>query len=206
MLILNYLEVGNVKNQVLETIYNRRSIRKYKAEQISDEELNQIIEAGRYAPSGGNNQTTHFIVIQNKEILNRLKGLVVQEFSKMEVREDTYKSLRNSIIQSKKGNYDFTYNAPTFIIVTNLRGYGNAIADCAVALENMMIAAASLNIGSCWINQLKWLTDNEVIKNYIKELGIDENHIICGGLSLGYAAYPDLKPLERKGNFVTIIK
>lgn len=195
-----------MRNQVLETIHNRRSIRKYKDQQITDEELNMIIEAGRYAPSGGNNQTTHFIVIQNQEVLQTLKRLAVQEFSKMEVSENTYRSLRNSIIQSKKGNYDFIYNAPTFVIVTNLRGYGNAIADCAVALENMMIAAASLNIGSCWINQLKWLADNEVIKDYVKELGIDENQVICGGLSLGYPVHSDLKPLERKGNVVTIIK
>lgn len=87
-------------NEFLEVIKRRRSIRKYKEEQISDEELSKILEAGRYAPSGGNNQTSHFIVIQNKKVLSDLKKLTVEEFSKMEIKEDTYKSLKSSILQS----------------------------------------------------------------------------------------------------------
>ena len=154
-----------MENLVLEVIRKRRSIRKYKPEQITDDELSQIIESGRVAPSGGNNQTSHFVVIQNREVLNTLKKMAAEEFSMMEVTEDTYKSLKSSILQSKKGNYDFTYNAPTLIVIANRRGYGNAMADCSVALENMMIAAASINIGSCWVNQLRWLADNSVIKN-----------------------------------------
>lgn len=195
-----------MENQLLELIKRRRSIRKFKPEQITDAELHEILQAGRFAPSGGNNQTTHFIVIQNPQVLADLKTLAMQEFSKMEVEENTYKSLKASILQAKKGGYDFLYGAPTYIIVTNLRGYGNAIADSAVALENMMLAATSLNIGSCWINQLKWLTDNEIIKNYIEKLGVSSNEIICGGVVLGYPDQQNLKPLERSGNKVTYIR
>lgn len=193
-------------NQVLEVIRKRRSIRKYKPEQISDDELSQIIEAGRLAPSGGNNQSNHFIVIQNEEMLKELKKLVAEEFSKMEVTDDTYKSLKSAILQSKKGNYDFTYQAPVLVVAANVRGYGNAMADCAIALENMMLAAASINIGSCWVNQLKWLGDNDTIKTYMERLGIAENEVICGGLILGYSDQMELPPLERKGNRVTYIK
>jgi len=193
-------------NQILDNIYRRRSIRKYKPEQLQNHELNQIIEAGRFAPSGGNNQTTHFVVIQNTEILNELKKLVIQEYCKMEVTENMYMGLKGAILQSQKGNYDFYFNAPTLIVLTNLRDYENAIADCAVALENMMLAATSLQIGSCWINQLKRLADNDAIKSYIKKLGIQDNEIICGGLALGYSDQSDLKPLERKGNKVTMVR
>lgn len=195
-----------IENQILENIYIRRSIRKYKPEQIQDQELNQIIEAGRFAPSGGNSQTNHFVVIQKTEILKELKELVIQEYSKLEVTENMYKALKVAILKSQKGNYDFCFNAPTLIIATNLRDYNNAIADCAVALENMMLAATSLNIGSCWINQLKWLADNEVIKSYVKKLDIKENELICGGLSLGYPDQADLKLLDRKGNRVTMVR
>lgn len=195
-----------IENQVLEIIRKRRSIRKYKQEQISDYELSQILEAGRLAPSGGNNQTSHFVVVQNAETLIALKQLVSEEFSKMEVSENTYKSLKSAIMQSKKGGYDFTYNAPTLVIAANLRGYGNAMADCAVALENMMLAAASINVGSCWVNQLKWLTDNDRIKDYMNKLGIPKNEVICGGLVLGYSDQKELTPLERKGNLITYIK
>lgn len=195
-----------MSNPVLEVIKKRRSIRKYKLSQIMDNELALIIEAGRFAPSGGNNQTTHFIVIQNEEILQELKRLVVEEFAKMEVTENTYKSLKSSILQSKAGNYDFTYHAPTLIVVANAQGYGNAMADCAVALENMMLAAESLNIGSCWVNQLKWLSDNDRIKQYMGKLGLAAGEVICGGLVLGYSDQPEAAPLERKGNRVTHIK
>lgn len=195
-----------MENQVLEVISKRRSIRKYKKEQISEEKLSLIIEAGRFAPSGGNNQTNHFIAIQNRETLQELKLMVEKEFAKMEIKEDTYRSLKNSILASKKGGYDFTYNAPTLIVVANQKGYGNAMADCSVALENMMLAAVSLDIGSCWINQLHWLDDNKSIHAYMMKLGLTENETICGGLALGYSQMSDMVPLKRTGNTVTYIK
>ncbi|AGK96975.1 nitroreductase family protein [Clostridium pasteurianum] len=195
-----------MENQVLEVISKRRSIRKYKKEQISEEKLSLVIEAGRFAPSGGNNQTNHFIVIQNRETLQELKLMVEKEFAKMEIKEDTYKSLKNSILASKKGGYDFTYNAPTLIVVANQKGYSNAMADCSVALENMMLAAVSLDIGSCWINQLHWLDDNKSTHAYMMKLGLTENETICGGLALGYSQMSDMVPLKRTGNTVTYIK
>lgn len=193
-------------NTILEIIEKRRSIRKYQPTQIKDEELAAILEAGRSAPSGGNNQTSHFIVIQNASILQELKRLVSLEFEKMELKEGMYKSLQTSIKAAKKGGYDFFYNAPTLVIAANQKKYGNAIADCACALENMMLAASSLNIGSCWINQLHWLDDNEVIHKYMTELGLGDGETICGGLSLGYSAINELLPLHRTGNHITYIK
>lgn len=195
-----------MENQVLEVISKRRSIRKYKKDQIPDEKLSLIIEAGRFAPSGGNNQTSHFIVIQNRETLQELKSMIEKEFVKMEIKEDTYISLKNSILASKKGGYDFTYNAPTLIVAANQKEYGNAMADCSVALENMMLAAVSLNTGSCWINQLHWLDDNKYIRAYMMKLGLSENETICGGLALGYSQMPEMVPLKRTGNTVTYVK
>lgn len=193
-------------NEVISNIKNRRSIRKYKPIQILDEELAQILEAGRYAPSGGNNQTSHLIVVQNKEILQELKHLVQQEFSKMDFTEGMYKSLRGSILASKKGNYDFFYHAPTLVIVANKKNYGNAIADSACVLENMMLAANSLNVGSCWINQLHWLDENPVINEFIRQLGLKEDETICGALSLGYKDIDEQIPMKRTGNTITYIK
>lgn len=193
-------------NAVLENIIKRRSIRKYHSSQIDNEALRLIIEAGRYAPSGGNNQTTHILVIQNEAVLKELKALVVEEFSKMEVTENMYKSLAASIRQSKKGEYDFTYGAPTLIVVSNKRGYGNAMADCSVVLENMMLAATSLDIGSCWINQLRWLAEGAEIIQYMEKLGISKEEVICGGLSLGYAESFPVEELSRNGNKVDYIR
>lgn len=194
------------KNAVIEAIIQRRSIRKYSVEQVADEILEQIVEAGRFAPSGGNNQSSHFMIIQSRDVLTQLKKLVENEFAKMQILPDTYQSIKPSILQSQKGGYDFIYNAPTFIIMANRRGYGNAMADCAVALENMMLAAVSLGMSSCWINQLHWLDDNQTIRQYLYQYGLQENETICGGLSLGYALQKELPPLRRTGNPVTYIR
>ena len=194
----------------LELIKTRRSTRSYKPEAVPEESLEQIIDAGRHAPSGGNNQTTHFIVIENKEVLDTLAALVKEEFSKMEVTPGMYASMAGAIRASKGERYVFHYNAPVLIVTANQIDYGNNIADCACALENMMIMANALDLGSCWINQLRWLNENPVITAYLHTLGLGERERIYGALSVGFAAtengQPNRTPLERKGNPITRIK
>lgn len=195
---------------MLEFIKSRRSTRKFKENAVPEELLLQVIEAGRYAPSGGNSQTTHFIVIQNKEVLNLLADLAQQEFAKMEITENTYRSLANSIRVSKGGNYVFHYNCPVLIVTANKKDYGNNIADCSCALENMMLEANALDLGSVWINQLRWLNENPVLLKAMKELGLAEDERVYGALALGYAdtenGLPVRTPLERTGNPVTFVK
>ena len=193
----------------LEAITTRRSTRRFSDKPVEQEKLDKIIEAGRYAPSGGNSQTCHFIVVRNKDVLNRLAELAQSAFAQMEITEGMYKSIANSIRASKKGNYVFHYNPDVLIVVANQKDYGNNIADCACALENMMIAANELDLGSCWINQLKWLNEDEALLEYGRTLGLEENEHIYGALAVGYAdtedGLPCRKPLERTGNKVTYI-
>ena len=196
-------------SDMLEFIKSRRSTRKYLDRKVPDELINLIVEAGRYAPSGGNSQTSHFFVIQSREVLDHMAELVKQEFSKMEITKGMYSSLVNSVRLSKTGKYEFHYHAPVLIAVANRKEYGNNIADCACALENMMLMANALDLGSCWINQLKWLNENETLLAYERELGLLECERISGALAVGYAdtkdKLPNRKPLERKGNIVTRI-
>ena len=103
----------------LDAIITRRSTRSYSSAPVERDKLEKIIEAGRHAPSGGNNQTNHFIVVQDKKILDKLATLAQEAFAKMEVTPETYSSLKTSILLSKKGNYVFHYNAPVLIIVAN---------------------------------------------------------------------------------------
>ena len=194
------------KNAVLEAIKKRRSVRKYREEQVPEALLEQILEAGRYAPSGGNSQSSHFIVIQKPQALAELRALVQAEFAKMEITENTYQSIRSSISQSRKGNYDFCFGAPTLIVMANKQGYGNALPDCAVALENMMLMAVTLDLGSCWINQLRWLNENPAVRRQLYTFGLAENEDVCGGLALGYPAQAIQPPLPRTGNPVTFVR
>lgn len=193
--------------ETLEAILSRRSTRSYKPDAVEPEKLQKIIDAGRHAPSGGNNQTCHFLVVQNQEVLKKLAALAEDAFAKMEVTPKTYSSLKMSINLSKKGGYIFHYNAPVLIIVANQKDYGNNMADSAVAVENMFIAANALDLGSCWINQIHWLTDDAEMLAYLRELGLKENERVYASLVVGYAkdGLPARKPLPRKGNEVTFI-
>ena len=189
-------------------ILTRRSTRRFD-NKIPDKELIQkVVNAGRYAPSGANSQTSHFIVITNKEVLKEIAELVQGEFAKMEISEDMYVSLKGSINASTKGDYVFHYNAPVLIVIANKKGYGNAIADSSCALENMMIAANAFDLGSCWINQLHWLDDNERIRAFLEGYGLKKDETITGGLALGFSenGLPNRKPLDRKGNVVTWVE
>ena len=190
-----------------ENIITRRSTRKYLDKEVSQELLEKIIETGRYAPSGGNSQSNHFLVIQNKQIIDHLVKMVERAFSQMEITENMYRSLQNSINLSKKGGYVFCYNAPVLIIVANKKDYGNNQADCALALENMILEANELDLGSCYINQLKWLNENQKILSYLQSLGMNEDERVYGSLIVGDPDTNDGKPLRkvlpRKGNEVT---
>lgn len=193
--------------EALEAILTRRSTRNYKPEPVEREKLERILDVARQAPSGGNNQTNHFLVIQNREVLKKLIGMVEAAFSRMDADENTYPSLRHAIEVSKKGGYVFCYNAPVLIAVANRRDYGNNMADCACAIENMMVAANALDLGSCWINQLRWLNENEALVEYLRSLGMKKNERIYGAVIIGYPSngLPNRSLMAQKGNETTYI-
>lgn len=172
----------------LQAIFTRRSTRKMKDELPPRELIQQVIEAGRAAPSGSDMQSTRFIVITNKTVQADLARIVQEEFAKMEADPDMYVALRHSISAAKKGTYVFHYNAPVLIVTANKKSLGNAMADSSCALENMMIAANALELGACWINQLHWLTDRKAVQDYLQGLGMEEDEFVTGGLILGYGA------------------
>ena len=190
-------------------IRTRHSTRKFLWKPVEKEKLEQVIEAGRFAPSGGNNQTTHFIVIQDAAVLAELARIAREEFAKMELTPDTYASLAKAIQLSKKGSYVFHYNAPVLILTANRIGYGNNMADCSCAVENMMLMANALDLGSCWINQINWLNENPVMVAYLKRLGMQDGETVYVSMALGYPDSEDGLPfrrvVERKGNPVTYI-
>ena len=195
--------------EALEAILTRRSTRNYRPDPVEEEKLNRILDAARQAPSGGNSQTCHFLVIRSREVLRRLIEMTEKAFSAMEATESTYASLRHAIAASKKGGYVFCYNAPLLIVAANRRDYGNNIADCACAIENMMIAANALDLGSCWINQLRWLNEEPAIVRFLTELGMREDERVYGAVIIGYPAAGDGLParhlMPQKGNEVTLI-
>ena len=182
---------------VFSCIATRHSTRKFKEEPVPQEVLDKVIEAGRQAPIGKHKNQSRFIVIRKKEVLQELIALVQQEFAKMEVTPENDDNFGGAIRAAKKGGYVFMYNAPVLIVVANKRDYGNKYADVSCAMQNMMLAANALDLGSCWINQLRWLQDNPVLRAYLQKLGMAEDEEVCASLSIGYPDTPDGLPGRR---------
>jgi nitroreductase len=193
-------------NEILQNLLTRRSIRTYKREQIADTELEAILEAAKYAPSGSNSQSWHFTVVQSEEKLTHLNTLVREAFKTMVVDDTTYHAKIKGKKAAESNNYNFYYHAPTLIIVSNDREYSNAMADSSLSLQNIFLAAHSLHIGSCWINQLTWFDDEPAIREVLSTLGIPGNYKVYGSAALGYISGNQPKAAPRKEGTVSIIK
>ena len=193
--------------EILEAIKARRSIRKFMDKPLTDEELSLILQAGAYAPSGGNSQSTHFIVLRGREKIDALRMTGVAAFAAMDEESEEYRGYANAIKRAKNegAGYDFTYGAPVFVLLANRKDYGNAMADCALAAENMFLQAAAMGIGSCYVNQIHWLTENDKVNAALREMGMKENETVFLSVALGYSAMGELPPLERFGNPVTYV-
>jgi len=198
-----------MNEELLTLIATRHSTRKFKPDIVAQDLLDKVIEAGRRAPSGKSRNQNHFLVIRDKDVLDKLVQLVQSEFAKMEITPENEANIGGAIKLSKKGNYVFKYNAPVLIVVANKKAYGNNMADACAAMENMLLAANALDLGACWINQLRWLQDNPVLLEYLHSLGMKEDEWVFGSVSLGYPDLPDGLPNRNittiKGNEVTYI-
>lgn len=193
-----------IHNEVLDCIRARRSTRQFQERQIEAEHLEAILEAAIWAPSGSNSQSWLFTAIQNKDILSRINELVREGFQHW-TPDDGYPSKLRAKANAQKKDYHFFYHAPTLIIASNQPNYENAMADCALALENLFLAAHSLGLGSCYINQLHWLRNDPEIRNYLFELGIPKEHTICSSAAVGYISKGSSIPLRKDGT-IHIIK
>jgi hypothetical protein len=100
---------------------------------------------------------------------------------------------------SQKADYSFYLGAPTLIIASNKPNYENAMADCALAMENIFLAAQSLGLGSCYINQLHWLRDSPGVREYLFELGIPKEHTICSSAIIGFIGAESAAPARKEG-------
>ncbi len=172
----------------LEVLKGRRSIRKYKEEQIKDEELKKVLEAGIYAPTAMGMQSPLIVAVQNKEDV-----ALINEIS--------------SRYGGRPGMPAY-YGAPTIIIVfyTELaRNDYLGVLDASAACTNMLNAAYALGLGSCWIHRSKEVFESEEGKALLKKWGINEKVVGVASMALGY---PDInpEPKTRREGQVKIVK
>lgn len=154
-------------NAVMECILKRRSIRNFKAQMPEKEDIDQIIEAGLYAPSGHGAQSTIILAVTNKELRDRIS-------------KDNYR------VVGREVNTDPFYGAPVILIVLADRSSSNRAYDGSVVMENMMLAATSLGLGSIWINRAREEFETEEYRQLLKDLGIEGEWEGVGHCAVGY--------------------
>jgi nitroreductase len=185
-------------NEVIQNILTRRSVRSYKEEQISDVDLNTILEAAKFAPSGMNSQKRHFTAVKNKEKINELVSAIKEAYLNSPI--EMQRKVANNPI------FNPFYNAPTIIITSYDKNSLAGQSDCDAALQNMLLAAHSLNIGSCWIGALVLVSDYPKVRDILTELGIPENYKAFGTVTLGFNAGEEQIPSPRKEGTINIVK
>lgn len=169
-------------NETLRVLKERRSIRRYKAEQIGDEELNAVLEAGTWAPSAKGLQPAVMVVVQDRETIS-------------------YLSQMNAEILGAPGTDPF-YGAPTVIVVLADGENANWVQDGSLVMGNLMTAAASLGLGSCWINRARELFDRPEGKALLQKWGLPATLRGVGHCVLGYADGELPAPKPRKDSWI----
>ena len=169
---------------IIEIIKTRRCVREYKEEPVPDEDIMFLIDCARYAPSGFNMQPWSFLVIKNKDIMRRLSESGKRAMIPLlEPMKDTSNTASNFLVFLKTKGTDMFYNAPVLVIIIGNKSAPTVDVDCAMAAQNMMLAAHSKGIGSCWIGGvLPALMDESLLK----ELGAPPGYKAVAPLIFGY--------------------
>ena len=171
--------------KLLELIKTRRSCRRYRPVQIEDRELAAVLEAGTFAPTSMGRQDPWIVAVQRPDLLDRLARM-------------------NAEIMGSKGNP--YYDAPTVVLVFAPADSRNAVQDASCVLENMMLAAHALGLGSCWIHREREMFATEEGKQLMEEWGLPEGLMGIGALSLGYPEGEAAPAKPRKPDYFRVIK
>ncbi len=168
-------------NEAMKNLLERRSVRGYKKDLVPADVLDEILEAGKYAPSGMGQQKTLMVVTQDPELVAKLSRM-------------------NADVMGAKS--DPFYGAPTVVIVFADSEQGTCVENGSLVMGNLMNAAHAVGVDSCWIHRAHEVFDSEEGKALKAEWGVPESYIGIGHCVLGYRSgeYPEAK--ARKDGFV----
>lgn len=183
--------------ELLELMKHRRAIRRFAPEQIDEETLQQILEAGLYAPSAGGRQSVIFAVCQDQEINQRLGKIKRANSQPHMASGDNYVSKEQPSIADDPKLTNAFYDAPTVITMFAPKNFLFSAEDCAVAAENMMLAADALGVGSCYIGQGWTAFAAPYGQEILKQWDIRTDYYAVMQLLLGYSREGDSHPTAK---------
>ena len=175
-----------MENQVIKALCERRSVRGYKSEQIKDEQLQQILKAATYAPTGRGKQAPVIVVVQDKETIAEI-------------------SRKNAEIMGTPDRDPF-YGAPTILIVLSDKSIPTHLEDGCLVMGNIMNAAHAVGVDSCWIHRAREEFSEQFGKDLLKGWGVNGDYVGIGHGALGYRSGEYPAPAERKENYVYYVK
>ena len=169
-------------NEVTKTLCTRRSIRKFKDEQVPMDILNEILKCGTYAPSGKNKQSAKIVVVRDKKL--------IEEIAKV-----------NGSFINKEGLNPF-YGAPTLLIVFADKNVSTYIEDAAAVIMNMLNAAFSLGVDSCWVHRAKETFATDFGKSLMQKWNLSDDYEGIGNVVLGYRDIELPEAFKRKEDYI----
>ena len=167
----------------MKNLLERRSIRKYETTQVPDDLLDQVLEAGLYAPTGMNTQNIYMVAVRDKETRDLLMKM-------------------NAAVMSREG--DPFYGAPCVIVVLGDADGYPVVENGSLVLGNLMNAAHAVGLGSCWIHRAKQTFETEEGKALLRKWGLPENLVGIGNCILGYAAEEPTPRPRKEGRIVKV--
>ena len=170
----------------LEDLKNRRSCRSYQPRQITEEELQQVLEAGMYAPTGRGAQAPVIVVVQDPDTI------------------ETLRNMNASILGNPEA--DPFYGAPTVLIVLADKSRPTYLYDGSCVMDNLLNAAQAVGLGACWIHRAKEEFESAEGKAMLEQWGVQGDYEGIGHCVLGYRADAVPAPVPRKANYVYYVR
>ena len=164
-------------NEVLKVLKERRSCRSYRPEQITDEELNAVLEAGTYAPTARGQQSPIIVAVQNPAVVEQLR------------------KMNAAVLGTPEAD-------PSVLVVLAARDNTNRVYDGSCVMSNLMNAAKAVGLASCWVHRAKEVFDSEEGKALLRQWGVEGDYEGIGHCILGYRADTAPAPAPRKEHYI----
>ena len=174
-------------NEVIKAMLTRRSTKNFKPDMIPESDIDTIIQAGLYAANGRGRQASIVVAISDKKVRDRLSEV-------------------NCQIGGWPAGFDPFYGAPVVLVVLDEKSDSTKVYDGSLVMGNMMLAASSLGIGSCWIHRARETFELDEFKEFLKSIGVRGEYEGVGHCVLGYPASEKREAVERKSGRVFYVK